>query len=132
PHEVRDVAMAVPNNTTHRWCSGYGTRCQEMNVNIESRTMENSTMRQFVTALLFFVMVWLGGCSDMSPTAQRTLSGGAIGAGGGAIIGAIAGNAGMGAAIGGAAGLAGGYVYDYHKRSQQQAYEQGYQAGSSR
>jgi len=103
-----------------------------MNINLKSRTMENSSMKYFVTALLFLVMVWLGGCSDMSPTAQRTLSGGAIGAGGGALIGAIAGNAGMGAAIGGAAGLAGGYVYDAHKRSQQQAYEQGYQDGRYR
>ena len=41
----------------------------------------------------------LVGCSDMTPTQQRALSGTAIGAGGGAIIGAIAGNAGLGAGI---------------------------------
>jgi hypothetical protein len=41
----------------------------------------------------------------MTPTQQRVVSGGAMGA-------------------------AGGYVYDYHKRSQQQAYEQGYREGS--
>ena len=77
-------------------------------------------MRRFTTALLLLITVWLAGCSEMSPTQQRVLSGGAAGAAGGALIGAIAGNAGMGAAIGGVTGAAGGYVYDYHKRSQQQ------------
>jgi osmotically inducible lipoprotein OsmB len=48
----------------------------------------------------------------MSPTEQRVLSGGAIGAGSGALIGAAAGNAGAGAAIGGGAGLLGGFLYD--------------------
>jgi Glycine-zipper domain len=60
----------------------------------------------------------LAGCSDMTPTQQRALTGTAIGAGGGAIIGAIAGNAGLGAGIGAAAGLAGGLIYDQAKRSQ--------------
>ena len=50
----------------------------------------------------------LAGCSDMSSTQQRALSGTAIGAGGGAILGAIGGNAALGAAAGAAAGLAGG------------------------
>ena len=71
----------------------------------------------------------LSGCSNLSETEQRTLTGGAAGAAGGAIIGAIAGNAGLGAAIGGGAGLAGGYIYDQHKKSQQNAYTQGYAAG---
>ncbi|MDQ2101164.1 glycine zipper family protein [Azospirillum isscasi] len=71
----------------------------------------------------------LAGCSDMSPTQQRALTGTTGGAAGGAIIGAIAGNAGMGAAIGAATGLAGGLVYDYHKRSEQSAYQRGVQAG---
>lgn len=53
----------------------------------------------------------LGGCAHMSPTEQRTLSGGAIGAGAGAAIGAIAGGSpGIGAAVGGAAGALGGYL----------------------
>jgi osmotically inducible lipoprotein OsmB len=57
------------------------------------------------------------GCSGMSPTAQRTLSGGAIGAASGAAIGAIAGDAATGAAIGGGAGLVGGLLYDQYKRN---------------
>ncbi len=45
----------------------------------------------------------LAGCGDT--TGQRALSGGAIGAGGGAILGAVTGmGAGTGALIGGAAG----------------------------
>ena len=70
----------------------------------------------------------------MSDTGQRTLSGGAMGAAGGAIagqtgpasfIGAIAGNAALGAAIGGAAGAGGGYLYGKHKESEKSAYQQG-------
>ncbi|MDY0873868.1 YMGG-like glycine zipper-containing protein [Dongia rigui] len=55
--------------------------------------------------------VSLGACSNMSSTQQRTLSGGAIGAAGGAAIGALSGgSAGMGALIGGAAGAGTGYL----------------------
>ena len=72
------------------------------------------------------------GCSDMTPTQQRALSGTAIGAGGGAVIGAIAGNAGLGAGIGAAAGLAGGLIFDQVKRGQASSYNAGYQAGARR
>ncbi|RJR33131.1 MAG: hypothetical protein C4567_17235 [Deltaproteobacteria bacterium] len=59
-----------------------------------------------------------GGCSGMSATEQRVLSGGAMGAAGGAVIGAVAGSAALGAAAGGGAGLLGGYVYDQYQKSQ--------------
>ena len=49
-------------------------------------------------------------------TGSRTVSGGLIGAGGGAAVGAMAGNAGLGAAIGAGAGLLGGYLYDQQKK----------------
>jgi osmotically inducible lipoprotein OsmB len=53
----------------------------------------------------------LGACSNMSQTQQKTLSGGAIGAAGGAAIGALSGgSAGLGALIGGAAGAGTGYL----------------------
>ena len=71
----------------------------------------------------------LSGCSDMTATQQRALSGTAIGAGGGAVLGAIAGNAGLGAVLGGAAGLAGGLIYDNVKKNEHAAYQQGYTAG---
>ena len=53
---------------------------------------------------MIMVAVFLvGGCSGMSTTQQRTLSGGAIGAGSGALIGWAAGCPACGAAIGGGA-----------------------------
>ena len=73
-------------------------------------------MRKFA-GLVLIVCILAAGCSGMSYTAQRTLSGGAIGAGSGAAIGAIAGNPAAGAAIGGGAGLLGGYAYDQYKKS---------------
>lgn len=55
----------------------------------------------------------LTACAGMSPTEQRVLSGGAIGAAGGGAVGAVTGgNPVTGAVLGGAAGAAGGYLYD--------------------
>jgi osmotically inducible lipoprotein OsmB len=69
--------------------------------------------------LLIMVAVLLaGGCSGMSPTQQRTLTGGAIGASSGALIGWAAGCPACGAAIGAGAGLLGGYAYDQYEQSQ--------------
>lgn len=66
----------------------------------------------FATAILL-----VGSCSGMSYTEQRVLSGGAIGASGGALIGAVAGSAALGAAAGGGAGLLAGYAYDQYQKS---------------
>ena len=74
--------------------------------------MKTAAIMVLVAALL------VGGCSGMSPTAQRTLSGSAIGAGGGAIIGWAAGCPGCGAAIGAGAGALGGLIYDQYEKSQ--------------
>lgn len=58
------------------------------------------------------------GCSNMSTTQQRELSGGAIGAAAGAGITAIAGGNPIWGAIGGAAaGVLGGYIYDKNQKS---------------
>ena len=71
------------------------------------------------TVLVIMVAVLLvGGCSGMSPTQQRVLSGGAIGASSGALIGWAAGCPACGAAIGGGAGMLGGYAYDRYEKSQ--------------
>jgi hypothetical protein len=56
------------------------------------------------------VVVLLAACSNMSPTEQRALSGGAIGAGGGALLGWMVGAPALGAALGGAGGAAIGAV----------------------
>ena len=54
-----------------------------------------------VVILIVVLSVALGGCSGMSSTQQRVLSGGAIGASSGALIGWAAGSPAAGAAIGG-------------------------------
>jgi osmotically inducible lipoprotein OsmB len=58
----------------------------------------------------------LGGCAGLSTTEQRVLSGGAIGASGGALIGWAAGSPAVGAAVGAGAGALGGYLYDRYQR----------------
>lgn len=59
----------------------------------------------------------LGGCTGMNDTQQRTLSGGALGAGAGAAAGLLTGGCvSCGAIIGGAVGAAGGYIYDQTKK----------------
>ena len=74
-------------------------------------------MRKMVI-LVMVAAVLVGGCSGMSNTEQRTLSGGAIGAGSGALIGWAAGCPACGAAIGAGAGALGGYAYDRYEKSQ--------------
>lgn len=59
------------------------------------------------------------GCSSMSTTEKRTLSGAGIGAASGALIGELAtGQPLHGLAIGAAAGAIGGWLYDSHERSE--------------
>jgi hypothetical protein len=71
-------------------------------------------MKLRVLTIVVATGLTLTACGETTGT--RTVSGGLIGAGGGAAIGAIAGNAGLGAAIGAGAGLAGGYLYDQQKK----------------
>ena len=70
-----------------------------------------------VMILVVVVALALGGCSGMSSTQQRVVSGGAIGASSGALIGWAAGSPAAGAAIGGGAGLLGGFLYDQYEKS---------------
>ena len=73
-------------------------------------------LRIFVAVVVATAM--LAGCSHMSATQQRMLSGGAIGTGAGAAISAIAGGSVLtGAAIGAGAGVLGGFIYDEIQRS---------------
>jgi osmotically inducible lipoprotein OsmB len=59
--------------------------------------------------LLVVVLSAAVGCANMTPRQQRALSGGAIGAAGGAALGTITGGSpALGAALGGAAGVATG------------------------
>jgi len=84
-------------------------------------------MRSRVVVLCLALAV--AGCANMTATQQRTLSGGAIGAGTGAIIGAIAGDAGLGAAAGAGAGLLGGFLYDQYDKEKERSYREGFEAG---
>ena len=68
-------------------------------------------MRYGVIVASMLSLVALAGCSGMSRQEQRALSGGAIGAAGGAVLGAVAGfNPLVGAAVGAAGGAAVGAV----------------------
>ena len=71
-------------------------------------------MRVLVATLGLIGMLSLSACGQT--TGERTLSGGAIGAAGGAALGAIAGAPGLGAIAGAGAGLIGGYLFDQHKK----------------
>ncbi len=84
-------------------------------------------MNKILLSLLFAASV--AGCTGMSDTQQRALTGTVGGAGVGAILGAIGGNAGLGAVAGAGAGLAGGLIYDSVKKSEAQAYQDGVNAG---
>ncbi|MDY0884572.1 YMGG-like glycine zipper-containing protein [Dongia soli] len=82
-----------------------------------------------VATILLSACLTVTGCTGMSDTQQRTVTGAMGGAAGGALIGAIAGNAALGAAIGAAAGGVGGFVWDQHKQSEDAAFQRGVAAG---
>jgi osmotically inducible lipoprotein OsmB len=76
-------------------------------------------MKTRLIACAGMLALGLSACSGMDSTEQRTLSGGAIGAGAGAAIGAITGGSLLGGAlIGGAAGAGAGYLYDREKKKE--------------
>lgn len=76
-------------------------------------------MKKILLALPLIAALSLTGCSNMTTTQQRELSGGAIGAAAGAGITALAGGNPIWGAIGGAAvGVLGGFVYDKHEQGQ--------------
>lgn len=68
-------------------------------------------MRTMKFLTLFLLAAVSFGCSGMSNRQQSTLSGGAIGAGGGALLGGLSGGRpAVGAVLGGAAGALTGYI----------------------
>lgn len=70
-------------------------------------------MQRLLALFLVWMTVVAVGCANMTPTQQRALSGGAIGAAGGAAVGAIVGGSpAIGAAVGGAAGAATGALWN--------------------
>jgi hypothetical protein len=65
-------------------------------------------MKSLITGALLVAVLATAGCDGMSGQGQRTLSGGAIGAAGGAGVGLLLGAPVAGALVGGAAGAATG------------------------
>jgi len=94
-----------------------------------SQLRKEQAMKKLSIVIFLVISLALGGCAGMSDTEQRTLSGGAVGAGAGAIVGAIAGHTAWGAAIGAAGGIAGGFLYDRYEKSKEAEYQRGYKAG---
>lgn len=74
-------------------------------------------IRKFAAIGTVGLALTLGACENMSNTQQRTLSGGALGAAGGAALTAITGGSvAAGALIGGAVGAGAGYVTSDKKK----------------
>ncbi|MBF0549855.1 MAG: hypothetical protein HQK60_04915 [Deltaproteobacteria bacterium] len=77
-------------------------------------------MKRITFVLVILAFACMIGCSGMTHTQQTTLSGGAIGAAGGAVLGAVVGGSpAVGAVVGGAAGAGVGYLigeHDEHRR----------------
>lgn len=68
-------------------------------------------MKQLTLGFLLLVLAATLGCSGMSNTQQKTLSGAGIGAGGGAVLGAVTGGSAVtGAVVGGGVGAVTGYI----------------------
>jgi len=71
-----------------------------------------------ILVLAVVATLLVASCAGMTTTEQRVLSGGAVGAGGGALVGWAAGNPAVGAAVGAGAGAVGGLLYDQYEKSQ--------------
>jgi len=79
-----------------------------------SKAVRQSRLKTIIIALSgAFVLMTAAGCygpEGLSPRATGALAGGALGAGGGALIGSAMGAPGTGALIGGVGGALGGYA----------------------
>jgi len=72
----------------------------------------------------------LSGCSGLTTSQQRELSGAGIGAAVGAVgVALFHGNPIWGAVGGAAVGAASGYVYDHYEKTKQSEYNKGFAAG---
>ncbi len=78
-------------------------------------------MRNSIIAAVLGTAMLLAGCSGAPLTTREkgTLLGGAVGAGGGALVGSAVGAPGAGAAIGGVLGAGTGYVIGNHMQNEE-------------
>jgi osmotically inducible lipoprotein OsmB len=84
--------------------------------------LKTRTFAKLVGGLILLVTV--AGCygQPLSRREKGTLLGGALGAGGGALVGAAVGHPGAGAAIGGAGGAIAGYAIGNHMQNEDNGY----------
>lgn len=79
--------------------------------------MKNRIQKISKGVAMLAIVFTLSSCSNMNATQQRVLSGGAIGAGAGAVGTAMTGGCvSCGAVIGGAVGAGAGYIYDQNEK----------------
>lgn len=71
-----------------------------------------------ILILVVVAALMVTSCAGMSPTQQRMLSGGAIGAGSGALVGWATGEPILGITLGAGAGVLGGFLFDRYMKSQ--------------
>jgi osmotically inducible lipoprotein OsmB len=84
-----------------------------------NKFLRRDIMKRIIATSIVIVFLSTMGCAGMSDKQQRTMTGGLIGAAGGAGIAAIAGgNVGIGAAVGAAAGGLTGYIIGEKKEQQ--------------
>lgn len=82
-----------------------------------------ASMRSHSAITALAVVLGISGCANLTTSEQRTLSGAAIGAAGGAAIAAVAeGSVVAGALIGAGAGAGAGYFYSRSRSAQHAAY----------
>lgn len=88
-----------------------------MTAHMTKTTERQAGLRKLIPAVAIVSVLFLGACSDMSKTQQRTLSGAAIGAGVGTVGTVMTGGCvSCGAAIGAGVGAGAGYVLDRSKK----------------
>lgn len=89
-----------------------------------SNGIRRSSMKPRVAIIGIVTALGVSGCANMTTTEQRTLSGAAMGALGGAAIAAVAeGSLAAGAAIGAGVGAGAGYLYSLSRSEHHAAYQ---------
>lgn len=84
-----------------------------INLGFPPHQRASAAVRRVATLLVLIPLLFSAGCA-MTETQQRTGTGAAIGALGGAVLGTSR----QSAAIGAAVGAAGGYLFDQHQQRQ--------------
>jgi hypothetical protein len=95
-----------------------------VNKNSAVRSKSRKARRYYAGVLALLGALSLAGCygAPLSPREKDTLIGGAVGAGGGALVGSAVGSPGAGAAIGGLGGAGLGYLIGNQVQNREYGY----------